>query len=93
VALNLAILRYLQGNMEAAGSILEPIVAINPHRPLVMYLLSRILDARGDAEKAAAVLAEAKRIGAETEKLQTEDPKGWCRVFDAWDQRSRASGD
>ena len=93
VALNLAILRYLQGNMEAAGSILEPIVASNPHRPLVLYLLSRVLDARGDAEKAAAVLAEAKRIGAQTEKLQTEDPKGWCRVFDAWDQRSRAAGD
>jgi hypothetical protein len=58
----------------------------------VLYLLSRVLDARGQAEKAASVLAEAKRIGAETEKWQTEDPRRWCRVFDAWDQRSRASG-
>ncbi len=89
VALNLAILRYLQGNMEAAQSILEEIVAGHPYRPLVLYLLSRVLDARGQTEKAAEVLAEAKGIGAETEKLQTEDPKRWCRVFDTWDQRSR----
>jgi Flp pilus assembly protein TadD len=92
VALNLAILRYLQGNMEAAGSILEQIVAGHPHRPLVLYLYSRVLDARGQAEKSAAVLAEARRIGAETEKLQTEDPRRWCSIFDAWDQRSRAAG-
>ena len=92
VALNLAILRYLQGNMEAADSILEQIVAGHPYRPLVLYLLSRVLDARGQGEKAAAMLAEAKRIGAETEKLQTEDPRRWCRIFDEWDQRSRATG-
>ena len=91
VALNLAILRYLQGNMEAAESILERIVAGHPYRPLVLYLLSRVLDARGQAEKSAAVLAESKRIGAETEKLQAEDPRRWCRVFDAWDQRPRSS--
>jgi len=91
VALNLAILRYLQGNMEAAESILERIVAGHPYRPLVLYLLSRVLDARGQAEKSAAVLAESKRIGAETEKLQTEDPRRWCRIFDAWDQRPRSS--
>ena len=92
VALNLAILRYLQGNMEAAQSILEKIVAGHPYRPLVLYLLSRVLDARGQAERSAAVLAEAKRIGAETENLQTEDPRRWCHIVDAWDQRSRASG-
>jgi len=92
VALNLAILRYLQGNMEAADSILEQIVAGHPYRPLVLYLLSRVLDARGQGEKAAAMLAEAKRIGAETEKLQTEDPRRWCRIFDEWDQRSRGAG-
>jgi tetratricopeptide (TPR) repeat protein len=91
VALNLAILRYLQGNMEAAESILEQIMAGHPYRPLVLYLLSRVLEARGQAEKAAAILAEAKRIGAEAEKLQNEDPKRWCRIFDAWDQRPRAS--
>ncbi len=90
VALNLAILRYLQGNMEAAESILEQIVAGHPYRPLVLCLLSRVLNARGQPEKAASVLAEANRIGAETEKLQTEDPRRWCHVFDTWDQRSRA---
>jgi tetratricopeptide (TPR) repeat protein len=92
VALNVAILRYLQGNMEAAESILEQIAAGHPYHPLVLYLLSRVLDARGQAERSASVLAEAKRIGAETEKLQTEDPRRWCHVSDTWDQRPRFSG-
>ncbi len=92
VALNLAILRYLQGNMEAAQSILEQIVSGHPYRPLVLYLLNRVLDARGQPEKAAAVLGEARQIGAETEKLQTEDPRRWCHIFDAWDQRPRGAG-
>jgi tetratricopeptide (TPR) repeat protein len=93
VALNLAILHYLQGDTDAARTVLEQILAGNPNRPVALYLLSRVLETRGESEKAAEVLAQAKRVGADTEKLRTEEPGSWCRVFDAWDQGPLTSAD
>jgi Flp pilus assembly protein TadD/TolB-like protein len=87
VALNLAILRYLQGNMEAARSVLERIETVHPNRPLVLYLLSRVFESFGENEKAAAALANARRFGADPAQLGAENPKQWCRLFDVFDQK------
>ena len=93
VALNLAILHYLRGDLDAAHKVLEQILAGNPNRPVALYLLSRVLERRGESEKAAEALAQAKRVGADTEKLRTEEPGNWCRVLDACDQGSLASAE
>ncbi len=87
VSLNLAILRYLQGNMEAARSLLEQIDASHPNRPRVLYLLSRVLEACGEREKAAATLARARRLGPDTAVFESEAPGRLCRLFEAFDQR------
>ncbi len=66
VSLNLAILRYLQRNMEASRSLLEQIDASNPNRPRVLFLLSRVLESCGEPEKAAVTLARARRLGVDS---------------------------
>ncbi|NWG13126.1 MAG: tetratricopeptide repeat protein [Acidobacteria bacterium] len=87
VLLNLAILRYLQGNVEAARSLLEQADALQPNRPRVLYLLSGALEACGETEKADEALARARQLGADPAALESEDPRRWCRLSEAFDQR------
>lgn len=81
VALNLAIVRHLQGNDPAAGRILEDALKSHPRSGMLNFLFAFILKHQGEADKAAAALARAKSLSINVEKLQTQDPQEWSQVL------------
>ncbi len=87
IALNLAIVRHLQGNEGAARSLLEELDRTHSDRGMVQYLLNLVLSAQGEHDKASDALAQAKRLGTDPEKLRAQDPKSWTRLFSSWDGR------
>jgi tetratricopeptide (TPR) repeat protein len=81
VSLNLAIARHLQGNDPAARIIAEEACKSDPTNGRLRFLLGFLQKAQGEDEKSAATLAKAKSLGADVQKLQSEDPKEWAGVL------------
>jgi Flp pilus assembly protein TadD/TolB-like protein len=87
IDLNLVILRHLQGNDPAAGDVAEEAVRSHPGNGMVHYLHSMILEALGEKESAQLALEKAKSLGVDVEKLRSQDPKIWARIFAEWEPR------
>ena len=81
---NLAIVRHLQGDDAGARSLLEHAVKMVRNRAMTQFVLGIILALQGEQEQSVLALAEARRLGADPEKLSTEDPKNWARPFTTW---------
>ncbi len=88
IELNLAIVRHLQGNQDAAKEVLQRVIATHPNIGMLNYLLSVVLAVLGEGDASAAALAQAKRLGIEPDKLQSQDPKTWARIFPIWEPHS-----
>jgi tetratricopeptide (TPR) repeat protein len=87
VALNLALVRHLQGNDSAARTILEEACKSNPKNGMLQFIEGIVLRAQGDNERAASATARAKSLGMNVEKLQSEDPKMWSKVLSNMESR------
>ncbi len=81
VTLNLAILRYLQGEHNTALALLDEVLRSNAGHGLGHYLRSRVLQAQGDSVKSDEALAQAIRLGIDPEKLRHDDPRHWTQFF------------
>lgn len=83
VALNMAIVKHLQGSDGSAKSILEEAIKSHPRDGMLHFLLGFILQTQGEKEKAAAAFNKAGILGIGVEKLQMQAPKNWARlIFD-----------
>lgn len=87
VALNLALLRHLEGNESSALDVLGEAIKAHPANGMLQYVLSLVLRAVGDQNGAASALAKARSLGVDVEKLQSENPKSLARPFTTWEQR------
>ncbi|MBZ5496039.1 MAG: tetratricopeptide repeat protein [Acidobacteriia bacterium] len=87
VGLNLALLRHIEGDEAAALAVLEELVRSHPEQGIVQYLYSLALSSRGEAEKAAAALEQAQKLGIDPEKMKRQDPRNWARIFPSWTRR------
>ena len=81
VALNLAIIRFLQEDYDAAISLLDDALKLNDSHGLGHYLRSRALQARGDSAKSEEAMAHAIRLSIDPEKLKHDDPRNWTQFF------------
>ncbi len=81
VAINLAILRYLQGSNSAAYNVLVETAKVHPGNGMLHFLLGIVLRSQGKDEDARLVMSKAERYGIDVEKLQVKDPKNWIQVF------------
>jgi Flp pilus assembly protein TadD len=81
VSLNLAIVRHLQGNDAAARAVIEDAIKTRPQNGMLHYLLGFLLKVQGDDEKALVSMGKAKNLGINVDKLQSQDPKEWSRIF------------
>ena len=88
VALNLAIVRHMQGNDPSAKGILEEAMKSQPKAGMLNFLFGFILKGEGETDKATAALAKAKSLGVNVDKLQMQDPKDWSRVLSKWNSSS-----
>jgi Flp pilus assembly protein TadD len=79
LALNMAIVRHLQGNDWAARNGLDEAVKLHPRDGMLHFITGFLLQAQGDKEKAAAAFGKAKALGINVEKLQTQVSKSWAR--------------
>ncbi len=86
VSLNLAVVRHLQGNEPESRSVLEEAVKSHPKNGMLQFLMGMVLKAEGENEKSAAAISKARSLGIKVDKIQTEDPKTWCRVIWNLDQ-------
>jgi Flp pilus assembly protein TadD len=83
VALNMAIVRHLQGNDWAAKNSLDEAIKAHPRDGMLHFLLGILLQSQGEKEKAATAFNKAKLLGIVVEKLQMQAPKSWTRlIFD-----------
>jgi Flp pilus assembly protein TadD len=85
LALNLAILRHLQGNDAAAKAILEEAIKVRPQNGMLHFLLGFLLKAQGEEEKAMVAMGKAKSLGINVEKIQSLDPREWTHIFTNWE--------
>jgi Flp pilus assembly protein TadD/TolB-like protein len=81
LALNIAIVRHLQGNDWAARNGLDEAVKLHPRDGMLHFIAGFLWQAQGDKEKTAAALGKAKALGINVEKLQTQVPKSWARLI------------
>jgi Flp pilus assembly protein TadD len=81
VALNLSILRHIQGNDSAARNTAEEALKLRPRDGMLQFLMGFLLQAQGEKEKAASAFSKAKFLGVNVEKLQPEPPKAWTRAI------------
>ena len=87
VALNLALLRHLEGDEQAALAILEELAKTHGGQGMVHYLYSLALASSGDGPKASAEAAQARQLGIDPELMKRQDPRGWAWIFPAWTRR------
>jgi Flp pilus assembly protein TadD len=85
VALNLAIVRHLQGNNSAARNTLEEALKSGPRNGMLHFVHGLVLKVLGENDKALDEANKARSLGINVEKLQTEDPKSWARIFTSWE--------
>ena len=81
VAMNLGILRYLQGDRDGALLLLDEAYKSSGGHGLVQYMRSRVLQALGRTQESSEALAEAVRMGIDPEKLKNDDPRGWTQYI------------
>jgi len=81
VAMNLGILRYLQGDQDGALLLLDEAYKSSGGHGLVQYMRSRVLQALGRTQESSEALAEAVRMGIDPEKLKNDDPRGWTQYI------------
>jgi len=86
VHLNLALLQYLQGNNASAKAVLENALRSNPDNGLLYYILSKVLEAKGEVEAARMASEKALSLGTNVERLNTEEPCNWTRIFLKWEK-------
>jgi Flp pilus assembly protein TadD len=86
VSLNLAIVHHLQGNDATAKAVIEDAIKTRPQNGMLHCLLGILLRAEGDDEKALVFLGKAKSLGVNVDKLQSQDPKEWSRIFVNWER-------
>jgi Flp pilus assembly protein TadD len=84
VGLNLAILRFVEGNTDAALQVIEGSLKEHPSHGMLRYLYGVVLAKVGRAGESDEALAFARRLGIEPERLGEQDPKLWTRVFQSW---------
>ncbi len=84
IELNLALSRHLDGNHTAAREILEQSIKTHPNNGMLRYLLSLVLSDLLDVRGAEATLQQAKNLGADPQKLQSQELKSWARIFSSW---------
>ena len=84
IVINLAIARYLAGDVPAAIKSVEEAVAAYPGNGMLYFLSSFLMKAMGNEDKASAYMAQAARFGVDTDGLLREDPKAWMRVMPGW---------
>jgi tetratricopeptide (TPR) repeat protein len=92
VALNLALLRHVDGDEPAALVLLEELVKTHADQGMVHYLYSVALAARGETQKAQAAAAQAVKLGIDAEKMKNQDPRGWAWIFPSWTRRPAGAG-
>jgi Flp pilus assembly protein TadD len=85
ISVNLALVRHLQGNNEAAYALLAESEERHPNRVMVHYLMSLVLQALGNEQRAADMASSAKRDGLDPDKLRLEDPRSCARIFTSWE--------
>jgi Flp pilus assembly protein TadD len=81
LALNLAIVRHLQGNDWAARNGLDEAVKLHPRDGMLHFITGFLLQRQSEKEKAAAAFGKAKTLGINVEKLQAQAPKSWARLL------------
>jgi Flp pilus assembly protein TadD len=86
ISLNLAIVRHLQGNDAAARTVVEDAIKTRAQNGMLHFLLGILLKAQGEDEKAQSAMGNAKSLGINVDKLQSQDPKEWSRLFSNWEQ-------
>ncbi len=84
VGLNLSILRRLQGDQEAALSVLDELVKAHQEQGMLQYLYATALNARGEVEKGAIALEQAQKMGIDPESMKRQDPRRWALIFPSW---------
>jgi Flp pilus assembly protein TadD len=89
VSLNLAIARHLEGDDPGARIIVEEACKSEPQNGMLHFLMGFLLKAQGEDEKAAAAMAKARSLGINVQRLQSEDPKKWAKVFLSIQSRQR----
>lgn len=87
VAMNLAILRHLQGEDTAAQAILAELVKTEPDQGFLQYLYSLALDGIGETKKAAEALDSARKLGTDPDKIKQQDLRASARAFPSWTHR------
>lgn len=87
VGLNLAILRYLQGDEPAALAVLEEMVRAHEDQGLLQYLYGLALESHGESRKAGVAFDQAKKLGVDPEKAKRQDPRSWTQIFPMWTRR------
>jgi len=87
VQINLALLRHLQGKNSEARNILQDILSTNPDSGVLLYVLSKVLEAMGEKELAKEAADKARHLGVNIERMNAEAPGDWARVFWEWDLR------
>jgi len=84
IELNLALARHLDGNHQAAREILDQSIRKHPNNGMLRYLLGLVLSDLLDIPGAEAALQQAKSLGADPQKLQSQELKSWARIFSSW---------
>ncbi len=85
IGINLALVRHLQGNEPAARDLILELEPLHPNRGMAQYLLSLVLDAQGEKEKSSEASVKAERLGADLNRLRSEDARGLARIFTSWE--------
>jgi tetratricopeptide (TPR) repeat protein len=86
ISLNLAIARHLQGNNAAARTTVEESIRAHPKNGTLQFLMGFLLRADGEEEKAVLAMSKAKSLGVNIDKIQSEAPVEWSRIFTAWER-------
>lgn len=84
VGMNLAILRFVEGKMDAALQVVEESLQKHPSHGMLRYLYGVLLARVGRAGESEEALAFAGRLGIDPERLKDQDPRLWTRVFQSW---------
>jgi len=87
IEMNLAVARYLQGNLPEARALLEELDHSHPDRSVVQYLLSLILRKQGENDRADGLLAQSRSLDPGVEGMGQIDPRNLVRAFTVWDEQ------
>lgn len=87
VLLNLALVRHMQRDDQAAHAVLEEACRLYPKNGMLQFLMGVVMKAQGESEKSAAASGKARGLGISVDKIQSDDPKTWSRVISTFESR------